>query len=248
MKGWLWTIIVAASMWGRADGESGPLAPSRRLTLIDDTYLMNTAKPERPFYMDLFEVSRRQSGQVMGSRPENVSEAFDVVFPIGLFSFDLLRERETEFSRWLSPSASDPGGYLGERSDLLGLAYPVSESWERDPQTGSCSTFGYGTDLTEGVEGASLGALGRYWLYADNAIDGDLFGPRRTLLPEKVSDWRVSAYDSFQNGDDPFTAGLVQILRGGVFTLDPHSFIQLEYTPASDTYYHGVRLVLRSEL
>ncbi len=253
MKGLFWTIIVAASMWGRADGVSDPPVFPGRLSLIDDTYLLDTSKPAKPFYMDLFETSRRQSGQVMGSRPESVSDTFDVVFPVSLFSIEALRGREPGLSTLLQPAAFDPSGYwdwdaFGDRTSSVGLASPISDSRDYDGPIASCSMIGYGEDLTAGVDGASMKILGQYWLRSDAASDTLAFGSQSLFAPKNAKDWQVTAYKD-QGADEGISPGLAQILRGSILSLDPHSFIQLEYTPAAaDAYYHGVRLVLRSEL
>ena len=251
MKRLFWTIIVAASMWGRADGVSDPPVFPRRLSLIDDSYLLDTSKPSKPFYMDLFETSRRQSGQVMGSRPENVSDTFDVVFPVSLFSVEALRGPGPGYGSLLQPATFDPAGYwdtFGDRASPVGLASPISDSRDYDGPIASCSMIGYGEDLTAGVDGASMDTLGRYWLRPDAAFDTLAFGSPSVFAPKNAKDWRITAYTD-QGADEGISPGLAQILRGSILSLDPHSFIQLEYTPAAaDAYYHGVRLVLRSEL
>ena len=172
----------------------------------------------RPFYMGVFEVTRKQYVLVMGTNPSGTEDAL----PVDRVSYDMIRG-SSNGAKWPSSSAVDASSFMGKLRTRTGLNFdlPTEAQWEYACRAGTTTTYYWGDTMN-----------GNYAWYNDNSSNTPhIVG---TKLPNSwglydmsgnAFEWCLDWYANSFSGTDPKgpSSGSQRVQRGGDY-YNPEDF------------------------
>ena len=213
------------------------------------TFMMGGSKSttiSQPFYIGVFEVTRKQYSLVMGASGD--------MRPRMTLSYSVIRGSSAG-AGWPASSLVDGTSFIGKLRAKTGLDtfdLPTEAQWEYACRAGTTSTYNNGGDTEE-----DLKTLGRY---SGNRSDGRGYSSGATVVGSyfpnawglydmhgNAYEWCLDWYGGLAGGTDPkgVTSGSNRVLRGGCWdfsaSICTSSYRSSDY-PSNDRYCYGFRL------
>ena len=166
----------------------------------------------KPYYMGVFEVSKKQYELVTGLRPGSATWNFDDL-PVSA-NYASLRG-DTDGSEWPTSNGVDSESFMGKFRMRTGLMFdlPTEAQWEYACRAGTTTVFSYGDDVN-----------GDYMWWSNNSQE--FLRPVGGKKPNawglygmhgNVFEWCLDWYGTLAYGTDPKgeAMGSKRVLRGG---------------------------------
>ena len=196
----------------------------------------------KPYYMGLFEMTRKQWDLVMGSDWSG-SKDTKALFPrVGLSYDDIRGNSRTEGSKWPTSNAVDADHFLGKlraRTDI-DFDLPTEAQWEYACRAGTTTVYSYGDEVDEA-----------YMWYVDNSGgDEHEVGTKKPNpwgfydMHGNAEEWCLDWDGTLSYGTDPkgSSSGSYRVKRGGSradYAFDCTSFYRYRHS-LPPSYYYGV--------